>query len=58
MQRDDAYLLDILLAARQITTYTKDVSEGEFGQNELLQLAVVKLLENIGEAARAVSTEL
>jgi len=58
MQRDDAYLLDILIAARQISMHTKDVSEADFGKNELLQLAVVKLLENIGEAARAISIEL
>ena len=57
MWRDDAYLLDILNAARRIVQYTTGVTEEEFERNELLQDATMRQLEIIGEAARKVSQE-
>lgn len=57
MQRDDAYLLDILIAARKIMQFSRGVSRGKFDQDELLQNAIMRMLEIIGEAARAISDE-
>jgi len=48
MRRDEAYLLDILLAARKAL---------EFAQSELHQNAVIRPLEIIGEAAARVSAQ-
>jgi uncharacterized protein with HEPN domain len=51
MGRDDAYLLDILIACQKITQFKQGVSWKKFKQNELLQLALVRILEVMGEAA-------
>lgn len=58
MWRDEAYLLDILIAARQILKFNALVTRDEFERDLQLQLATMKLLENIGEAARNISLEL
>lgn len=55
MPHDDGWLLDILLAARRLSEYVKDVCEEDFQRNQILQDAVVKRLEIIGEAANQVS---
>lgn len=55
MWRDDAYLLDMLNAARKIQTFTQDISENEFRESELHQQAVMRLIQIIGEASRKVS---
>ncbi|MBI2841791.1 MAG: DUF86 domain-containing protein [Armatimonadetes bacterium] len=57
MWRDEAYLLDILLAARNIIEFTKDVTREGFEQSELIQSAVIRQFEIIGEAAGRVSEE-
>jgi uncharacterized protein with HEPN domain len=57
MWRDDARLLDMLLAARELDKYTEGVSFEEFDRNRLLQHAVIRLIEIIGEAARNISAE-
>jgi len=57
MWRDDARLLDILLAARKIREYTTALSRDDFERNELVQSAVMRWLTVIGEAARNVSPE-
>ena len=57
MWRDEAYLLDILNAARKAIQYTTGVTEEEFLRNELLQDATLRQLEILGEAARKVSQE-
>ena len=57
MPRDDAYLLDILIAARQARAFLEGVTWEEFVQSELHQSAVLRPLEIIGEAARRVSLE-
>jgi uncharacterized protein with HEPN domain len=46
------YLLHMLEAADRILQYTASVSEEEFFANQLLQDAVVRNIEIIGEAAR------
>ncbi len=57
MWRDDAYLLDILIAARKVLKYSDGLSQAEFDGNEVVQNAVMRMLEIIGEAARRVSQE-
>jgi len=57
MWRDAAYLLDILVAARKVLGFTKGVSWEEFQRSDLLQNAVMRPLEIIGEAARKISQE-
>jgi len=58
MERDPAYLLDMLQAAREVQALSKDLAWEEFQQSKLHQYALVKLIETIGEAARAISQEL
>lgn len=57
MQRDEAYLLDILVAARKALQFLEGITWQEFAQSELHQNAVIRPLEIIGEAARRVSQE-
>lgn len=57
MRRDDSYLLDMLLAAREAKEFTTDLSFEKFQQNRVVQLAVLKAIEVIGEAASRVSAE-
>jgi len=57
MWRDDARLLDMLLAAKESSKYTEGVTLEEFDRNRLLQHAVTRLIEIVGEAARNISTE-
>jgi uncharacterized protein with HEPN domain len=55
MRRDDAYLLDMLIAARDVVTFLQGFSREQFGESRLHQQAVMKCLEIIGEAAARVS---
>jgi len=57
MWRDDAYLLDMLLAARKIMKYAQGVDSERFEQDEILQDAIMRRIQIIGEAARKVSLE-
>jgi uncharacterized protein with HEPN domain len=57
MWRDDAFLLDMLLAANELSQFTEGVSFDKFNQDRLLQHAAVRLIEIIGEAARNISAE-
>lgn len=57
MWRDDAYILDMLLAARKVESFTKDVTWKKFKADDLLQNAVMHQIQIIGEAARKVSPE-
>ena len=58
MWRDDAYLLDILLAARKVRQYLGRASREEFERNEILHDAIMRNLEIIGEAASRLSEEM
>ncbi|HKI02188.1 MAG TPA: DUF86 domain-containing protein [Thermoanaerobaculia bacterium] len=58
MWRDDAYLLDILIASRKVLRYTEGFSWESFRQDERTQDAVMRNIQIIGEAARKLSEEL
>jgi uncharacterized protein with HEPN domain len=58
MQRDDAALLrHIFDAIEQIERYTRGMSESEFLSRAMVQDAVVRQIEVIGEAASCISAE-
>jgi uncharacterized protein with HEPN domain len=57
MSKDDAYLEDILHAARAIRRFTGGVSFEQFEANEEKYEAVNRKLQIIGEAARRLSPE-
>jgi len=57
MSRDEGYLLEMLLAARDARSLATGVSEEEFRAEIRHQYAITKALELIGEAARKVSEE-
>jgi uncharacterized protein with HEPN domain len=57
MWKDDAFLLDILIAASKARTFVGGLKYAEFDRSELHQSAVVRQLEIIGEAAGRVSQE-
>lgn len=56
MSRDDAYLYDILESARAASEYVGRKSREQFIKDPILQDAIVRRLEIIGEAAGRVST--
>ena len=53
--RDPAYLWDMLDAARSVQEFTAGVSYDQYLKNRMMQLAVERQLEVIGEAAGRVS---
>lgn len=55
MWRDDAYVLDILLAARKIVRFSEGFDAEKFAADEVLQHAVMRLVQIIGEAARKIT---
>jgi uncharacterized protein with HEPN domain len=55
MWRDDAYMLDMLLAARKVENFTSGVSWEKFETDDLLQNAVMHQIQIIGEASRKIS---
>ena len=57
MERDPAYLLDILEASKIAISYIEDVTEETFHQQTQLQDAVIRRIEIVGEAARRISSE-
>jgi uncharacterized protein with HEPN domain len=57
MHRDMAYLVDILEAAKMAREYVKGLDEESFLDEFLVQDAVVRRLEIVGEAARRLSDE-
>ena len=58
MKRDDnVYLLHALEAAEKAVDYTIDKEREAIYEDEMLALALVRLLEIVGEAANYVSTE-
>jgi uncharacterized protein with HEPN domain len=58
MWRDDAYMLDMLLAAREIRELTEGTTWERFQGHRMMQHAVVRLIQVIGEASRKISPEL
>jgi uncharacterized protein with HEPN domain len=57
MWRDEAYVLDMLLAARKVLQFAKGVDWDRFSRDELVQNAIMRQIQIIGEAARSVSAE-
>jgi uncharacterized protein with HEPN domain len=57
MWRDDAYLLDILIAARKVLRYAEGFSWESFQKDGRTQDAVMRNLQIIGEAVRKISDE-
>jgi uncharacterized protein with HEPN domain len=55
-ERDEAFLLDMLLAARDARYFVEGLDEAAFLASRLHQNAVIRSLEVIGEAAGKVST--
>lgn len=58
MHRDMAYLLDILLHAKDAQEFTRDMDEDAFMADHKCQMAVVRCLEVMGEAVKRVSEDL
>lgn len=55
-EQDIVRLRHMLDAAKKIVEYTASIQRDDLNRDEKLALALVRLLEIIGEAARAVST--
>ena len=56
-QRDTALLWDILQAARRAIEFTQDKTFADYQASPLLQYAVERALEIVGEAANRVTVE-
>lgn len=56
MRRDEVYLLDMLIAARKALKFVEGIDRNEFEDNELVQNAVMRPLEIIGEVSARIST--
>ena len=57
MWRDEAYLLDILIAAKQAMKFSEGLAWEKFKTSSLHQHAIMRVLEIVGEAARKISSE-
>jgi uncharacterized protein with HEPN domain len=57
MWRDDAYLLDMLIAAREVQEIASGLSREQFEASRLHQNALMRLLTVIGEAATRISDQ-
>lgn len=57
MERDRAYLLDIIESAKLALSYINEVSREEFLRDTQCQDSVIRRIEIIGEAARRVSLQ-
>ena len=55
MSRDMAYLLDILLHAKDARQFTAGMGKDTFSSDQKSQYAVIRCLEVIGEAAKRLS---
>jgi uncharacterized protein with HEPN domain len=57
MRSDEALLLDMLISLQKIERFTQGLSEHEFQTNDLVQSAVIREFQVLGEAARLASEE-
>lgn len=57
MEKDQIYLEEIKEFCGKIIGFTSGLSFETFAADEKLQLAVVKLVENVGEASKRLSSE-
>jgi len=58
MKDDYAYIEHIQHCIEKIEEYTKDLTQLDFSSNELIQDAVIRNIEVIGEAAKKISRDL
>ena len=56
MARDAAYLLDMLLAARDAAEFSSQITFTQFESSRLHRNAILKAVEIVGEAASRVSS--
>lgn len=57
MKDDSVYLQHMLESIETIESYTEDVTEADFRERSMLQDAVIRQLEVLGEAAMQLSEE-
>ena len=57
MRHDDTYMLDMLLAAREASEFAGALTFEAFACNRMAQLAILKTVEIVGEAASRISSE-
>ena len=57
MRRDDAYLLDMLVAARKAIAFATELTYQDFSRSDLHQNAILKVLEVVGEARSRISDD-
>jgi uncharacterized protein with HEPN domain len=57
MSRDEALLLDMLVAAREAIGFVATLDQAQFASSKLHQNAVARSIEVVGEAATKVSQE-
>ena len=58
MKDDLAFIEHILLCIDKIQEYTKNLTTQDFNNNELIQDAVIRNIEIIGEATKKISKDL
>jgi len=58
MKDDFAYIDHILLCIDKIQEYTKNLTQSDFYKNELIQDAVIRNIEIIGEATKKISKDI
>jgi uncharacterized protein with HEPN domain len=56
-QRDPSYLTDILQAAKQIQQFLQGVDKEQFDGSSLIQSAIIRQIEIIGEAVKRLSQD-
>lgn len=56
-RNDDLYLYDIFTSLDLIQKYTQGLSENDFASNTMLQDAIIRRLQIIGEAAKKISDQ-
>ena len=57
MRSDDRLILDMLAAAKDIQDFTKGITHDDFWHSRIIQSAVLRELQVMGEAARMLSSE-
>jgi uncharacterized protein with HEPN domain len=58
MRRPEVYLNDILRSINKVQNYSGDMSFEEFKEKEMIQDAILRNLEIIGEAVKNVSADI
>ncbi len=58
VRNDKLYIFDIKKCCQKIEEYLENVTEDDFLKNEMLQDALVRNIEIIGEASKNLSAEL